>query len=545
MTKQGPRRPTKSNERRRPALGWAQLCSTAALSACLLAGCRTGTDDVQRWANTQQGPRKIVAVMSHDKYPDPLRIEAAMTLVKMKPRAGRRVGIDNLVTGLGELPPPTRERIVTGLMPALEEGIRQPPPAKDPSGAHPPDGSFAYKDAAYALLTSNGTLIASEEQRKRLKLALADWAMTDFSARMDDSSQAYGMQQILTELGPDGVRRLPELIVPEEAKVGSISGFIAELGDADTKLQASNRLVKVAQEVDSSAWLERKAADLKAANEASGFKVEGQRFALQLEQYQEEELQRVLLSLKKIGQEPAATYLLGFAKDPENKETRRAAALAALEGHVDRKNEAQVKTLLDLAGANDTPDVVRDLALRRVGELPRAQVVGNLYALFGNENWKIRWVAAELVLKMSEIKDLPEFMSNLGKARNMAITEPIRYGRLIGGLKGQAPIAPVVEPYAAATRGAPVRLSALGYFLELGTKDQVPLVARYAGDATPVPGCAKDAKDCEWKCEVGADDKRELKQIATVGQFVQFCVQPAMEKRTTPPALEVADAQQP
>ena len=76
-------------------------------------------------------------------------------------------------------------------------------------------------------------------------------------------------------------------------------------------------------------------------------------------------------------------------------------------------------------------------------------------------------------------------------------------------------------------------------------KDQVPLVARYASDATPVPGCAKDAKDCEWKCEVGADDKRELKQIATVGEFVQFCVQPAMEKRTTPPALEVADAQQP
>jgi hypothetical protein len=498
---------------------------------------------VQRWANTQQGPRKIVAVMTHDKYPDPLRIEAAMTLVTMKPRAGRRVGIESLVSGLGELPPTTRERIVSGMVPTLEEAMRQPAPPKDAAGVKPPDPTFAYKDAAFALLTSNGALVANDEQRKRLKGALADWAMTDFSARMDDSSQAYGMQQVLTELGPDGVRRLPELILPEEAKVGSIASFIAELGDAETKLQASNRLVKVAEEVDSPAWLERKAADLRAANEASGLKVEGKRFEAQLEQYQEEELLRVLLSLKRVGQDPAVSYLISFAKDPRNREGRRAAALAALEGHVDRKNEALVRSLLELAGANDTPDLVRDQALRRVGELPRAQVVGNLYGLFANDNWKIRWVAAELVLKMSEIKDLPEFMSNLGKVRSMSITEPIRYGRLIGGLKGQQAPAQVVEPYAAPQNKAPVRLSALGYFLELGTKDQVPLVAKYASDTMPVPGCAKDAKECEWQCEVGADDKRVLKPITTVGEFVQFCVQPAMESRTTAPPLEVADAQ--
>jgi HEAT repeat protein len=542
MTKQGPTRPT-NNENRRAAAGRTVVGCAVALGFCLLAGCRTGADDVQRWANTQQGPRKIVAVMTHDKYPDPLRIEAALTLVKMKPRAGRRVGIDNLVSGLGELPPPTRERIVSGMLPTLEQAIRQPPPLPDAAGVRPADGTFPFKDAAFALLTSNGALVANEEQRKRLKAALADWAMTDFSARMDDSTQAYGMQQLLGELGPDGVRRMPDLIVPEEAKVGSIAGFIAELGDPETKLQASNRLVKVAQEVDSATWLERKAVDLKAANEASGLKVEGKRFETQLEQYQDEELMRVLLSLKKVGQEPSVAYLLAFAKDPKNKEARRAAALAALEGHVDRKNEAQVKTLLDLAGASDTPDAVRDLALRRVGELPRAQVIGKLYGLFTNDNWKIRWVAAELVLKMSEIKDLPEFMSNLSKARSMAITEPIRYGRMIGGLKGQPTASQVIEPYATTQYKAPVRLSALGYFLELGTKDQVPLVARYASDPMPVPGCAKDAKDCEWQCEVSADDKRVLKQIATVGEFVQFCVQPAMESRTSAPPVEVADAQ--
>src|SRR4051812_36055976 len=73
-------------------------------------GCRTSTDDVHRWANTQQGPRKIVAVMTHEKYPEELRVEAAMTLVRMKPRAGRRVGIDELVDGLGDLPAQKRGR---------------------------------------------------------------------------------------------------------------------------------------------------------------------------------------------------------------------------------------------------------------------------------------------------------------------------------------------------------------------------------------------------------------------------------------------------
>ena len=60
---------------------WALAASLVGASAC-----RTGVEDVHRWATTAQGPGKIVAVMTHDKYPDPLRVEAAMTLVRMKPR---------------------------------------------------------------------------------------------------------------------------------------------------------------------------------------------------------------------------------------------------------------------------------------------------------------------------------------------------------------------------------------------------------------------------------------------------------------------------
>lgn len=497
-----------------------------------LAGCRTDAGDVHRWANTQQGPRKIVAVMAHDKYPEDLRVEAAMTLVRMKPRAGRRVGIDELVRGLSELPPPKRAKIVGGMVPLLEAEIKKPPPQPDAAGVREPDTTFPYKDAAFALLTNEREeLVGGKEDRERLHQALAEWALADFAARMDDSSQAYGMGQVLAELGAKGVQRLPHLIEPEAPKIGSIAGFIAELGDAQTKLEASQRLVKVAQEVDSAAWLKRKAPALQKANEASGHKVEGPRFDAQLALYQEEELMRVLSSLKQVGQAPAVEYLLAFALDKNNSDKRREAALAALEGHVDRKDDKQVERLLALAGADDTPDGVRDQALRRVGELPRKQVIDALYALFSHKNWKVRWVAAELVLKTSEAQHLPEFMAKLGKVRDMAITEPIRYGKLIASLPGKPPVADTIGAYAAPSQPAAVRLTALGYYLDQATSAQLAWVTPYEKDSARVPECAKDAEGCEWQCEIAAGEERAVKPVRTIGDFVEFCVKPAVLAR--------------
>ena len=328
------------------------------------------------------------------------------------------------------------------------------------------------------------------------------------------------------------------MIAPEERKIGNIAGLIADLGDAQTKLEASQRLVKVAAEVDSDAWLKRKAPELKQANAASGHNVEGARFDAQLALYQEEELMRVLSSLKQVGQAPAVEYLLAFAADKNNSEKRREAALAAMEGHVDRKNAAQVERLLALAGADETPDGVRDQAFRRVGELPRKQVIDTLYELFSHENWKVRWVAAELVLKTSEVQHLPEFMQKLGKVRNMAITEPIRYGKLIGSLQGSPPPRDVMAQYAVASQPTSVRLTALAFYLEHGTKDHISLVAGYATDSARVPECSKGADGCEWQCEIVAEGQQLVKPVQTVGDFVEFCVQPAITQRAAPVTVD-------
>lgn len=511
-----------------------RLALVGTFVAALAAGantlaCRTTTEDVHRWANTKQGPRKLVAVLTHQKFPIDLRVEAAMTLVAMKPRAGRRVGIEQMIEAFNEMPEAERSEIISRMIPLLASEIRRPPTGTAEARV---DASVAYKDAAVAMLTNDrGPLVSPGAQADTLKLALEEWVTTDFSGRMDDSSQKYGVEQVLRYLGPSGVRRLPALIIPDAPKIDRIAALIAELGDKKTKVEAGKRLVAVARQVSSDRWRASKAPKVAAANKVSKLEPTKDQFQKQLEQYQEEELLRTLASMKKVGQRPVVEYLLEFAGDKSQPEKRRATALAALEGHIDKNNQHQVERVLELAGAADTPDTVRDVALRRLGEMPRKLVVEQLYSLFDSENWKIRWVAAELVLKMSNQSQIGEFMGRLGKVKGLAITEPLRYGKLIANLKGKSKPDELMRKYIDPERPAPVRLSALGYYYEYGETADLDTLKAQVGDKMKVPGCLPDAKDCEWKCAVQSGATQTLEEIETVGEFVEFCIVPAVERR--------------
>ncbi|HLV21736.1 MAG TPA: hypothetical protein VKZ49_12665 [Polyangiaceae bacterium] len=524
-----------------------QLMTAVALGATfafapVATGCRTTTEDVERWANTAQGPRKLVAVLTHDKYPLELRVEAAMTLVRMKPRGGRRVGIENLTSALEELPPAERAKVVEKMVPRLVEAIRQPPPKAQASGQpEQPDPSFPFKDAAYALLThDDGTLVQSQENRATLRAALTDWAMADFADRMDESSQMYGMDQVLRVLGSEGVARLPEQIEPNAKKIDRMADLIAELGSDDAKQRAGQRLVAVARQVDSEQWMKQKAPAVEAANKASKLNPSKKQFEVQLQQYQEEELLRVFSSMKRLGGKDIVDYLIGFAQNTANTPKRRAAALAALEGNLDKSNPQHAQAMLALAANNDTPDLVRDVALRRVGEMPRHLVIEKLYELFQNDRWQVRRVAAELALRMSDTAHVDEFMNQLRKAEGMAITEPLRYGAIIGEMKGPQKPKQVLSKYLAKSAPVQARLSALGYYYEHGTKNEISEVDALSTDKTKVPECKRDAKDCEWTCTVSSGKEQQDKEIKTVGDFVKYCVEPAMEKRVQKPAPQGA-----
>src|SRR5690606_21569727 len=158
------------------------------------------------------------------KYPMDLRVEAAMTLVRMKPRGGRRVGIqgsddyEGLLDALKRLPPDTREAIIAGMAPQLVSEMLEP--LAEPQGDEViEDKSFPYKDTAYALLTAeDGALVSDPSIRESLRRALIQWSSTNFEERLDESSQIYGMQQVFRWLKADGVRPLPGLIASGNPK---------------------------------------------------------------------------------------------------------------------------------------------------------------------------------------------------------------------------------------------------------------------------------------------------------------------------------------
>src|SRR5690606_24333315 len=90
MTKMGNRNAWEHRTMRASVLATGLLVAGLALST---TGCRITDDDVDLWARKTNGPTKLIAVLQHDKYELPLRIHAGMTLVSMKPRGGRAVGL--------------------------------------------------------------------------------------------------------------------------------------------------------------------------------------------------------------------------------------------------------------------------------------------------------------------------------------------------------------------------------------------------------------------------------------------------------------------
>ncbi|WP_394845607.1 hypothetical protein LZC95_52325 [Pendulispora brunnea] len=523
---------------------WALVAVAAGVG---LSGCAVSESDVHRWEGTEQGPRKLYAVATHAKYAWPLRVEAALSLIKMKPRGGKVWAIPYLVDGYvdenGEsregaivaLSAEDRKKMLESLVPELVNQIKQPLPAKKEDGTTPPDPSVPFKDVAFALLSHDPPLVTDDAVRAQLATALTEWATSNLEARLDYTVQQYGIEQMFRYLGANSVKTLPGLLKEESSKTDRIAGLIADLGDAETKQKASVQLVAIAKQIDSEAWIKKQTPLVEEANKRAKANVSKEAQTEQVKKYQEQELIKVFTAMKKVGGRPVIDYALGFAAKGDNSEERRKAALAALEGRVDKNNAADIEKLFDIAKDDNTPDSVRDLAFTRLGELPKEIAVPKMYALFdASKKWKVRWVAASLVLRTMTTKDLPEFMNRLPKnsGQKMGMTEPISYGGLIAKLDapaGEKKPREAITPYLKSNElGA--KLSAIGYFYG-GKKADVSTVTALEGDNQAVPKCEKD-DECGWSCDVAkapGSAEKESKEIHTVGEFVKFCIVPSME----------------
>ncbi len=505
----------------------------SAIAYGCLPGCKVSDSDVKRWGSTEHGPDKLVAVLTHEKYDWELRVEAGLELLRMKPRSGRRIGINRLVESMGVLAPDERKKLVDGMLPQLVAAINQVPAPPAAGQPPPPDNSYAYKDAAMAILTyDKAVLVSDDAARKQITDTLISWSQRDFEHRIDNTSQMFGMEQMMRTIGAPAVKGLPGLITPESTKYDRIASMVSELGDQATKEATATKLVELAKFTGSQAWIDKQKPGVEEANRASKITPTPDQLQKQLAQYQEEALNKVFAAIKKVGTRPAVDYCLSVATDKGQNEKRRQAALAALEGRLDRNRPGDVDKVLTIASADDTPDSVRDLAFQRVGEMSRDQVVGKLYSLFYSKKWKVRWVAAGTVLRMSSTDQLPEFMSKLPPgALGFAMTEPLSYGQAIGqmSVKGPKPREAVLPFLRDGSLAA--RLTALGFFYNNGKAADISVVQSLENDRALVP--KNEDPEAKWQCEVPKADGKEteVKDIKDVGEFVKLCVEPAMKAR--------------
>jgi hypothetical protein len=529
-------------ERRR----WCRdvLAASALAIATLSAGCAVSDSDVHRWETTEAGPEKLYSIVTHDKYSWPLREEAALSLVRMRPRNGKRVGLEYLAMGydtpqgrvagaLSVLTEEARRAIVDGIVPKLVDAIGQPPPARPAEGGPTvPDPSIPYKDAAFALLSHEPPLATDEKTKADLGAALTQWVQTDFETRIDDSSQQFGVEQIMRFLGAPTVRSLPGIITEGSAKVDRACSLIADIGDDDTKKRASEALVAMAKKIDLPEWIEKQRVLVNEANAKAKMNVKPEQVAAQLQNYQEQELERVFTSMKRLGGRPVVEYCLAFARDKSKSEKMRTDALAAIENRIDKAVPGDLNAIFDILRDDSNPDKVRGVAMARFGELPKETIVPRLYTLF-DKKWQLRLDAARMILKTITPKEVPDFMRHLPPSdrTKMALSEPITYGALIMAMEPQGGPKPrdVLNQFLGSLSMGGKMTAAGSYYT--AKKSEASPIAALEEDRTPVPRC-DPADQCGWQCDVSkapGSPEKETKNVTTIGEFVKWCIEPSLQ----------------
>ena len=512
-------------------------------------GCRVNEDDIHRWEGTAEGPKKLCAVLLHDKYDTALRVDSALAIVRMKPRSGRRLAFtqidadvetDNpvckgsLIDVLSSLSPEAQKAIVGPVVSSIIVELKKPPPVFKEGQPMPTDGSIPYKDAAYALMMADKpVLVTDEAQKKDLKVALTDWAIADFEHRLDARGQASSMEQVLRAVGSEAVAGLPKLMVRDARKLDAMALLVADIGDDKAKDAASAALVEVARWVTAEDWAKVRTKELEKSNADQKLTPTPEQFKKQLELLQDDELMKLFGSLRRVGGRPAVDFALTFAARKDQSDKRRQAAMAIVEKRLDKTNPDDLKRVIEIAGS-DAPDVVLDQAFRRIGELPREVVADKLLGLFKTDKWKVRRAAAATWLKLSTVKHIREFLNALPDGKPFAMTEALTYGALLGELKDGKPLDELKPFFNTGTPAA--RASAIAYYFTYGTSADLPELAPLLVEGeygpTPAPTCDSDP-DCKWICEVSKEGEqgREQKEIKTMSDFVRHCIQPAMKDR--------------
>jgi hypothetical protein len=536
MVGQRPRVGSKGATRHRVSA--AVLATAVGVLAATTSACAVSDSDVRRWETTENGPEKLYAIVTHDKFSWALREEAALSLIHMRPRNGKRIGLEYLEQGydtpLGKVPGAlsvltegARKRIVDDLTPKLVDMMQQPPPPPPAEGIPlQPDPSIPYKDAAFGLLSHEPPLVSDDKAKGDLTAALTQWVQTDFESRVDNSNQQFGVEQIMRFLGAPSVKMLPATISEGSAKNDKATQLVADIGDYEARKRAGEALVVLAKLIDSPAWMDKQRALVNEANAKTHVPVTTQQVTDQLKQYQEQELEKVFVDMKRVGGRPVVEYCLAYAKDKSKSDKMRADALAAMENRMDKNVPGDFQTVFDILRDSSNPDSVRGVAMSRLGELPKEMIVSKLYSLFDDKKWQVRLDAAKLILRTITTKDVPDFMRHLptdGRTK-MGLSEPITYGTIIMAMdsKGGGKPRDVLNQFLASAELGP-KLTAAGSYYSTKKSEASPVTA-LENDKSALPKC-DPADNCGWECLF----EKETKVPTTVGEFVRWCIEPSLQ----------------
>lgn len=547
----------------------AMLLLLAALPA--MAGCRVNKDDLSRWKKTVNGPDKLVAVLTHDKYEKDLRVEAAWSLIEMPRRGGQSIGLARLIEELNKLPVSERREILDGVWKRLKPKVEQPI-------AQAGDGKFSdpavlYKDASFALYTDD-KLDLDPKLRDEMTMALTEWAvghagdaaekrLQSFEVRMENSNQAYGVEQVLRRLGLPAAKQLPALLAAPSAiksqRLDSIARIVVDVKPPAGDKGGSDAYEHARDELSTSfaTILRGSLGDgfvnavkgeieeaLKKAPNGKQVLDNPETYKKYMNDVRNERLTNLFAIAKQVGRKPVVDVLMATASDEKADPKHRALALAALEGNVDTNNPDGLKVFLAI-GRSGAPDEVKHGAMLRITAYPPDQATKAYYELFESPNWKVRYDGAMRIIDlMHKVGDktktsVKEFLSKLPRDEKtkFAIGEPTAYGSALSQLQPELHAKEAIdEALKSARLGA--QMTALGWYYAKGTKADFAILDKEEKDKSPVPKC-KEEEECGWEkpgCPVPKGAEVEYKSVNTVGEYVTFCVKPEIEKRAKAPA---------
>ncbi len=489
------------------------------LALVLLSGCKVTAEDIEEWKGTVKGPQKICAVIGSDRYPIELRAQAAFALVELDREIdvgrGEQAGVIVLQQTLQRIEnEEVRKDIVDAMVDrviALMDNTDRPQTDEpvDPNFTGPPMHQIRAKDAAYILANPN---MSRRETRFRLIDSIVDWYVDDFNQR--NLTGRFTAQQVIRALGSRAASKLVDALnarLPEQT-LHQITELIAQLGNAETRRAAGDRIVAVEREMEGTEFNEWIQGEIRTRLQGRSEEISDERLRQSATENQARMLTGALLAMKTIASEPVVgERLVEIAEDTNAPTVRRTQALLALEGN---PPASALSLIASLATTRTLDPGLRTAAFDRLTDLRNRDALTHLWPLIElaattAAETRERGMATDVGLIISGPEGVSEVLSRLPSDRSpyYSSQELNGYGLAIAQMN------PAPMELMRGLLGSPnwwIRIVALRFLQHGGSEEDIARMEGLASDSA-----ATNGPDWLQLNTVGKVSEHALEQLRT------------------------------